>query len=133
MKTYKKPVMNVEHFVPNEFVAACGDSGTVYKFQCDAGELGLTWSYVYQETNNKPGLQTTGRNRDTLLGIYHACGTTHEAESNSGFHEGYMVDIDTIWDHDSTPVDVIIWRGEDGHNIHCTTNLDMKTWETAKS
>lgn len=130
MKTYKKPVMNVEHFVPNEFVAACGDSGTVYKFQCDAGELGFTLSYVYQETNNKPGLQTIGRNRDTLLGTYQACGTTHEAESNSGFHEGYMVDIDTIWDH---PVDVIIWRGEDGHNIHCTTNLDMKTWETAKS
>lgn len=30
-------------------------------------------------------------------------------------------------------LDVIVWRGEKGDNIHCTKNLDMKTWETAKS
>ena len=27
MKSYKKPVLNVERFTANEFVAACGDSG----------------------------------------------------------------------------------------------------------
>ena len=29
--------------------------------------------------------------------------------------------------------DVIVWRGETGDNIHCTTNLNINTWETAKS
>ena len=37
MKSYKKPVLNVERFTPDEFVAACGDSGTTYLFTCDAG------------------------------------------------------------------------------------------------
>ena len=27
MKSYKKPVLNVERFTANEFVAACGESG----------------------------------------------------------------------------------------------------------
>lgn len=28
---------------------------------------------------------------------------------------------------------VIIWRGKDGHNVHCTTQLNMDEWATAKS
>lgn len=132
MKTYKKPVLNVEHFVPNEFVAACGDSGTVYKFECNAGDKGLRdYPYkIYKESNGTDGLQTSGRNRDEYLGTYHACGTTHEAESDSGFYKGYMVD--TRYDHDSTPTDVIIWTNHDT-NIHCTTLLDINKWETSKS
>ena len=37
-RSYRKPMMNVEKFVANEYVAACGESGVVYKFTCDAGE-----------------------------------------------------------------------------------------------
>lgn len=36
MKSYKKPVLNVERFTPNEFVAACGDTNNEYIFKCDA-------------------------------------------------------------------------------------------------
>ena len=128
-RAYVAPTMVGERFVANEYVAACGDSGTVYKFRCNAGDKGL-WNYpyeVYVDSNNY-GSYDRG---DQYLGSYHACGTTHEASSTDGFFNGFM--IDTRWGHDSTPQEVIIWRGRDGRNIHCTTDLDKNTWETAKS
>ena len=135
MKNYVKPMMESEVFAANEYIAACGDSGVVYKFKCDAGD-GVPGS-VYEETNGIPGLQTSGRNRDReiasyafggLIG-YHACGTVHEAESDSGFYDGYYCERGNT----SNPVSVIIWKGEYNNNVHCTTNLDQDSWETAKS
>lgn len=127
-KEYVRPMMMGEKFLPNEYVAACGDQNKVYKFQCDA--TGGTLGYVYQETNGKPGLQIVG---DTLLtglgGGYHACGKTHEAPTSDEFLDGYYI----VSEGGVAAVPVKIWRGEDGKNVHCTTNLDMDSWETAKS
>lgn len=137
-KTWEEPKILVQKFVANEYVAACGASGTVYKFVCDAGDG--VWGSVYQETNGQLGLQAGGQDGDTRISTYsdifgrpltgyHACGATHQAEANSGFFEGYYcAKGDT--DH---PVSVIIWKGEHSDNVHCTTNLDMDNWETAKS
>lgn len=36
-KEYVRPVIVGERFAPNEYIAACGDSGKVYKFECNAG------------------------------------------------------------------------------------------------
>lgn len=132
-KMWNEPEILVEKFMPNEYVAACGESGVVYKFTCDAGG-GIPGS-VYQETNNIPGLQT-GRGGDKEIATYafgglfgyHACGTTHEAESDSGFYDGYYCARG-----EGDPVKVIIWKGEHNDNVHCTTNLDKDSWETAKS
>ena len=138
MKNYVKPMMESEVFAANEYIAACGDSGVVYKFKCDAGDG--VYGSVYQETNGIPGLQTSGRNTDRRIATYdysflwgesgyHACGTTHEAESNSGFYDGYYC----ARGNTKNPVSVIIWRGEHNNNVHCTTNLNQDSWETAKS
>ncbi len=129
MKSYVKPVFNVEHFTANEYVAACGDSGTVYKFTCDAG--GGKSGTVYLETNGRPGLQT-GWGGDRSLGGYHACEITHEAESDNEFLKGYYVTSNGWWGG-STTTEVIVWRGPHNDNVHCTTNLDKDSWETAKS
>lgn len=32
-----RPRAVIEKFIPNEYIAACGDSGTVYNFECNAG------------------------------------------------------------------------------------------------
>lgn len=128
-RAYVTPTMVGERFVANEYVAACGDGGTVYKFRCNAGDEGL-WFYpyeVYVDSNNN-GTYDSG---DQYLGKYHACGETHKASSADGFLNGFM--IDTRQGHDSTPQNVVIWRGRRGDNIHCTTDLDKNTWETAKS
>lgn len=127
-KVWVRPLTMVQQFEANEYVAACGESGTTYKFTCDAGG-GVSGS-VYLETNGKEGLQT-GRGGDRYLSGYHACGTTHEAESTDDFLDGYYVTSSWFGGTKVTPV--IVWRGPHNDNTHCTTNLDMDSWETAKS
>lgn len=125
-RTYVRPTMVGERFVANEYVAACGDSGTVYKFKCDAG--GGYSGHVYLETNGKPGFQEgfLGMGGDRYLSDYHACGITHDADTADTFLDGYYVRRGNV-------TQVKVWRGEDGKNTHCTTKLDMSKWETAKS
>lgn len=122
-RVYESPRAYAEMFTPNEYVAACGDSGTVYKFKCNAG--GFFGGSVYLETNEQAGLQ---KESDKYLGGYHACGTTHEASSTDEFLNGYYI---PSFSDNVTPV--IVWRGPKGDNTHCTTELDMSKWETAKS
>lgn len=128
-RAYVRPTMVGERFVANEYVAACGDTEYgKYMFKCDAGN-GVSGN-VYVESNGKDGLQLGGlfgNGGDRLLGGYHACGTTHEADTRDEFQNGYYVT------RGGNVQKVIIWRGEDGHNIHCTTNLDRDSWETTKS
>lgn len=134
-RVWENPLTMVQQFVPNEYVAACGDSGTSYLFTCDAG--GGKTGTVYLETNDRPGLQT-GRGGDQYLSGYHACGTTHEADSDDEFLKGYYVTEEYVgfWPfghYETTTTDVIVWRGPWGDNTHCTTNLNQDSWETAKS
>lgn len=138
MKKWSRPMTFVQKFEANEYVATCGDSGTTYLFTCDAG--GGKSGTVYLETNGQLGLQTDWGG-DRSLGGYHAFGTQHEADSDDAFLEGYYVTEEWVstgpfpWDghYEDVITDVIVWRGPWGNNTHCTTNLDMDTWETAKS
>ena len=125
-RAYVRPAMVGERFVANEYVAACGDSGTVYKFKCDAG--GGKSGSVYLETNGKPGFQGgfLGIGGDRYLSGYHACGITHDADTSDDFLDGYYV-------RNRNVTQVKVWRGEKGDNTHCTENINMNTWETAKS
>lgn len=133
-KIYESPKAYVELFTPNEYVAACGDSGKTYKFTCDAG--GGKIGSVYLETNGIDGLQKNngwGYEADTYLSNYHACGTTHNASSEDAFLKGYYVTKSGGWGGGTKTTPVIVWRGPDNDNTHCTTNLDISSWETAKS
>ena len=136
-RRYERPSAYIEEFTPNEYVAACGESGKVYNFQCNAGSHDY-YGKVYLETNGKAGLQTQGGREwvdgklkryyadQHLTNYYHACDTTHKANSKDGFLDGYYLRGDTSFN-------VIVWRGKDGNNVHCTTNLNQETWGTAKS
>lgn len=127
-RMYIKPVLESETFVPQNYIAACGDLNKVYKFKCDAG--GGKSGSVYLETNGKKGLQT-GWGGDQYLSGYHACGTTHEAKTTDDFLDGYYVTSSWFGGTKTTPV--IVWRGPNNDNTHCTENLDMDSWETVKS
>ena len=128
----------VQKFEANEYVAACGDSGTTYLFTCDAG--GGKSGKVYVETNGQAGLQT-GWGGDSSLGGYHACGTQHEADSDDAFLEGYYVTEEWVstgpWPGqghmEEVITDVIVWRGPYNNNVHCTTKLNMDEWEIGRS
>lgn len=131
-KEWMEPVIEVQEFVANEYVASCGNSGKVYKFVCDAGEYGHSYNvYYYDESGEKkyiakefsvfgPYAQFTG---------YHPCKKTHEAESDSGFIHGFIDDQSTLKDEKKP---VVIWT-ENGTSVHCTTQLDVDNWVTAKS
>lgn len=132
MRKYKKPVLNVEQFTANEFIAACGYSGKTYKFVCNANSNGwfTNGGVVYEENGKKEGLQPWWeKDADNRLGSYYPCDNTHIAESyDKDFSKGYLWAVGNI-----EPQDVILWKGDNGDNIHYTKNLDMSTWETAKS
>lgn len=127
--TYEKPLMEVQRFMANEFCSACGDSGKVYNFECNArgGKL-----YYYPESDGKLDGIYTGTGEHKALGLYyHPCDKTHQASAASDFYEGFVdYNFNGQCDDDER---VIIWRGDSGKNGHATKNLDVKNWETAKS
>lgn len=145
MKTkWEEPMILVQQFVPNEYVAACGDGGTTYNFECNAGSSNK--SYAIKDSSGKvatiSGMYINGgysynsgggpgRRPQSQTGYYyHPCNETHKADSNSGFLTGYHLDDPkTPWDEN---ISVIIWT-DNGTDAHCTTNLNMEAWETAKS
>lgn len=127
-KTWEEPKIMVQQFMPNEYVATCGDKNRVYNFVCDAG--GGTPGTVYEDSNHNGKWDLFGDEALTghILPTYHACGETHSAPTDDEFIEGFYLP-------NSNPgkaMKVIIWT-DGGTNIHCTTNLNMNEWTTAKS
>lgn len=137
-KVWRRPLTRVQQFEANEYVAACGDSGTTYYFKCDAGEPYKYWQAGilgggHWVTDDHPYkvVASTGE----VWTNYGPCESTHVAESDGEFIKGY---IDNMHTPENENIPVIIWKEnrpwwEGGTNIHCTTDLDQSHWETAKS
>ena len=124
-----QPRSVVQQFVANEYVACqCGDSGTTYYFECNAGSKQREYDVV---TDN--GVNLTKDSWGTT-NYYHPCDETHIAESNDEFLYGWLYHSggydDVIWQSERERV--IIWT-DGGTDVHCTKNLNMDEWETAKS
>lgn len=119
-RVYAKPVMESETFVPQNYIAACGEENKVYKFVCNAGPKS---NYdVYVDANCDGEYQ---KGIDYKLDrTYTKCGTVHYAKTTDQFLCGLMY---------PGTIKVKIWRGENGNDIHCTENILQETWETVKS
>lgn len=127
-KTWEEPKIMVQKFVANEYVAACGASGTVYNFVCDAGEKDT--KYAVKDANGKVAT-ISGYYMDGKNDWYQPCEETHQAKSDSGFLTGFHLD-DPKTKHVDERIGVIIWT-QNNTDVHCTTQLDMNQWTTAKS
>lgn len=127
-KEYVTPMMVGERFSPNEYVAACGDSGTVYKFECNAPRGNL---YYYPKSDGTIDGIYTGTGSARWIGAYHPCGEKHNADATNDFYDGF-VDYNRNGQQDEGE-GVIVWRGPWGNNGHATTKLNMNEWETTKS
>lgn len=126
-KTWEEPKILVQKFIPNEYVAACGDGGVVYNFECNAGEEDTN----YAVKDSKGQVATiSGSKMDGWFSYYSPCGETHEADSNSGFLTGYH--LDDPWTREDENIEVVIWT-DNNTDVHCTTKLNMNEWTTAKS
>ncbi len=131
-KKYTKPFMVCEAFTPNEYCSTCGEQNTVYNFKCDAGNKETDYN-VYLADGTP--YATSGRDSGGCKIDYYnysPCGETHEANTNSGFLPGYMYKQGRFGSDTGDKIDVIIWT-ENYTNVHCTTNLEMDSWETTKS
>lgn len=131
-RVYAKPVLESETFVPQNYIAACGDSGTIYKFKCNAGNA---WnSYNVYLADGTP-YATSGRDFGGCkidYDSYHPCNDEHWADSNSIFLDGYMYKQDWRGKNTGSKINVIIWT-DNYTDVHCTTDLKKEDWETAKS
>lgn len=127
-QVWESPRIEVEKFISNQYIAACGDENKVYKFVCDApgGRL-----YYYPTGDGSVDGSYTGTGRAQYLGRYHPCAETHEASDTSDFYDGF-VDYNRNGRQDEGE-GVIVWRGRWGNNGHATKNLDMNSWVTDKS
>lgn len=130
-RAYVKPSLESEAFVPNTYVAACGDSGTTYLFECNAGSRRNSYNVYFE--NGTPYASSNG-NEEWYAQFtgYHPCHATHEAESDSGFERGYMYEQNWRGNNTGERINVIIWT-DNRTNVHCTTNLDQDSWVIAKS
>ena len=131
-KTWMEPQIEVQQFMANEYVAACGDSGVVYNFVCNAGSKNSAYN-VYLADGTP--YATSGRDSGGCKTDYYSyspCGETHEAESNSVFLDGYMYKQGDWGNNIGSMIKVKIWT-DNYTDVHCTTKLNMNEWSTAKS
>lgn len=127
-QVWENPKIYVEKYIPNEYIAACGDENKMYKFVCDAPGGTL---YYYPTSDGSIDGSYNGTGRARRLGSYDPCFTTHEASVTSDFYDGF-VDYNRNGRQDDGE-GVIVWRGPSNNNGHATKNLDMNSWVTAKS
>lgn len=132
---WEKPEMNEIAFAANEYVAACGDGGTNYIFECNANSDGwfTDGGTVYKETGTEGFQWFYEENADERMGSYSPCSEKHTTDNKGEFFDGWLVALKPSSDGLFEKIKVIIWTGLDNDNIHCTKNLDMNSWETAKS
>lgn len=128
-RAYVRPTMVGERFVANEYVAACGDSGKVYNFVCNAGDKFRKYNVYYEKDNRRKYIASNHLLDGAQVSSYHPCDATHEANAKDEFIEGYIDDQRT-WEDEKIPV--IIWTNN-GTDVHCTKNLNISEWQTAKS
>lgn len=131
-RRYERPSAYIEEFTPNEYVAACGDKGTTYKFKCTAGE-GIKGDL----TDEAGSINYTYGKRS----YYQACNAVHEASSDDTFVKGRYYPNNGNDKFNGSFQYVYLWfepRGKDfwgqeKYSIHATTDLNKDNWETAKS
>lgn len=133
-KIWSAPVAIAEQFAANEYVAACGDENRVYKFECTAAR---GTAYYYGTGDGIVDGNYTGTGSATSLGGYKPCKAKHEAPTTGDFYDGF-VDRNDNGRCDSGE-EAIIWVEYIPtifgmfENPHATENLNMDSWETAKS
>lgn len=127
-RNWGKPGLDVQVFVPNEYIAACGPDTiyVTYEFWCNAG--GGTTFNVYLDPNGD-GILSDEEKRHQYIGNFYACNESHSVTVLKGqsidqiFPRG-IIGRTKFWSGEYVTTPVRIWRGDDGEDIHCTTHLN---------
>ncbi len=129
--TWERPRTLVQEFEPNVCETTCS-SGTVYKFECNAGDSSGKYDVVLDNGTNLTPDEHYWDGTTTIY--YHPCGKTHESPTSETYYSGklYFSNGNDDRIRNSRSIPVLIWT-DGGTNVHCTTNLNKEDWEVAKS
>ena len=134
----------MQNFVANEYVSACGDSGTSYEFECNAGDANGEYDVITNLSRKESWFGTTYTYNNLTKDSHHSrmyfhpCKETHITSIHDDFESGYMVysggyDNDIDWCLENNQyIPVVIWTNG-GTDVHCTTVLDEHSWKVTKS
>ena len=123
-QVWSSPKTSFEQFVPQNYIAACGDTEKVYLFTCDA-----PGGPLYVPNPNKRGEYFyEGAN-------YTPCRKEHETPVESDYYDGFVDSNGNGRQDSGEAIKAYIefnWWGKPT-NGHATANLDMNSWTVAKS
>ena len=130
-RNYVKPILSGEEFVPQNYIAACGDSNSQYIFNCNAKSGKL---YYYPSGDGEIDGKYEGTKSPVYLGDYSECPTSHTTTATDVFYDGF-IDNNKNGKNDLGDTGVIVYLTRHWGYVsgHATEELDMKSWETAKS
>ena len=140
-RKWGKPGLDVQVFMPNDFIAACKPDETyrIYNFWCDASLGSYEYYAVYPD--NGDGVYSDA---DQRRSYFHPCGETHTARVNTGagetaesvFPVGWLRPATRHWEGgfisghwvyevvpNSSATKVWLWYGKNNDNTHATLNL----------
>ena len=122
-QVWSSPKTSFEQFVPQNYIAACGDTERVYLFTCDAPR-----GNMYVPDPNKPGEYLV---KGTS---YSPCDKKHETPVADTYYDGFIDRNDNKKQDSGEEVKVYLeFRWGYVRNGHATSKVNMNEWEVAKS
>lgn len=139
---WEAPQILVQKFLPNDYCASSCGTHKKYYFNCNAGNSNIEYAVIKDGTSIRNGNAEYFRSPgsgNSMTGYpdywgesaFSPCGIQHEASPNSRFISGYYLDNPRTTRNEN--IRVIIWTGDNDDNVHCTTQLDPKTWDVTRS
>lgn len=129
-RNYVKPLLNSEEFVPQTYVAACGDETVTWSIKCN-----VTRGFGFLD-NNSNNIFDTG---DTYLAEGSGCNEYHEGvtlpkdqtpTANAKWQkQKWQGGLFGEYVNDGNPIDVFHWEAESwGHNPHHFSLVEEGDW-----
>ena len=134
-KNYEKPFMQVEQFIPNDYVAAC------YHVDCKTDAENGTYRYIYLDSNGNGELDSNDRQVYSAgMGGFTGCGVEHTGViSDTDLELNGFVSTVTArnWEryHDGYVTPVYVWNQatQQYGNIHvCFNPADAERQDTSR-
>lgn len=128
-RVYAKPVLESETFVPQNYIAACGDTEYGrYKFECNAPAGGAFISHELAGTG------FVGNDGVISSSSYRPCNEIHYSPLTDTYARGF-IDRNKNKKEDYPDESVYIWVESRGGipNYHATANINRESWTIVKS
>lgn len=117
-RNYVKPILNSEAFVPQTYVAACGDESVTWSIKCN---VPYGTGFIDNNNNNKYDYRT-----DTYLAQGSGCGVYHKGVT---LPKGETPQQNAKWvDSNGKVQGVFFWKTNNSNNGHHFSLVEEGDW-----